>query len=200
MSEDPKRPWYTHLPAKMAAVVVFLVAITTLIGNVMELVDKRRAAAAQGPAPIPAAVSQSTSAAAAPIPVATPVESDKLRLQLERIAVENDGSVRTTDWRFSVEADGEPLLVVQQDEMDDSVGRNVVLPQDSTTVMRLAEGNRATLTIKGWRGSRLRIPGSQPDITGEGVIAAAGALTPIRVGAADSGAGAFLFYFSATRE
>jgi len=90
--------------------------------------------------------------------------------------------------------------VVQQDEMDDTAGRNVVLPQDAATVMCLAEGKRATLTIKGWRGSRLRIPGNQPDITGDGVIAAAGALTPIRVGSADSEAGAFLFYFSATRE
>lgn len=198
MSDDPKRPWYTQLPAKMAAVVVFLVAITTLIGNVMELVDKRSAAAAPIPTPVPAAVPQSAPTAAAA--VASPVESDKLRLQLERIAVENDGSMRTTDWRFSVEANGEPLLVVQQDEMDDTVGRNVVLPEDAATVMRLAEGQRSTLTIKGWRGSRLRMPGTAPDVTGEGTIASTGALTPIRVGAADSGAGVFMFYFSATRE
>lgn len=197
MSDDPKRPWYTQLPAKMAAVVVFLVAITTLIGNVMELVDKRRAAAVEPPS----AASQSAVTATATMPQPAPApQSDKLRLQLERIAVEHDGSVRTTDWRFSVESDGEPLFVVQQDEMDDTVGRNVVLPEDAATVLRLAEGQRSTLTVKGWRGSRLRMPGTAPDVTGEGTLASTGALAPIRVGAADSGAGVFMFYFSATRE
>ncbi|MDQ3057403.1 MAG: hypothetical protein M3Q96_06650, partial [Pseudomonadota bacterium] len=95
---------------------------------------------------------------------------------------------------------GEPLFVVQQDEMDDTVGRNVVLPEDAATVMRLPEGKRAALTVKGWRGSRLRMPGTAPDVTGEGLVASAGALTPIRVRAVGDEAGAFVFYFSATRE
>ena len=196
MSDDPKRPWYTQLPAKMAAAVVFLVAITTLIGNVMELVDKRRTAAASRPS----AASPATTRTKEPAPIARAPQSDKLRLQLERIAVENDGSVATTDWRFSVEANGEPLFVFQQDEMDDTVGRNVVLARDTHTMMRLAEGQRATLTIKGWRGSRFRIPGTEPDVTGEGVIASTGAVAPIRVGAGNIEAGAFVFYFSATRD
>ncbi|MCY7354956.1 MAG: hypothetical protein LH470_07775 [Lysobacter sp.] len=196
MSDDPKRPWYTQLPAKMAAAVVFLVAITTLIGNVMELIDKRRAAAASKPA----VVGQATTRTTVPAPIPRTPQSDKLRLQLERIAVENDGSVATTDWRFSVDANGEPLFVFQQDEMDDTVGRNVVLARDTHTMMRLAEGQRASLTIKGWRGSRFRLPGTEPDVTGEGVIASAGAVAPIRVGAASTEAGAFVFYFSATRD
>lgn len=195
MSDDPKRPWYTQLPAKMAAVVVFLVAITTLIGNVMELVEKRRVAALPRPS---AATTPATKPE--PSPSIARVPSDKLRLQLDRIIVQSDGSVRTTDWRFSVEADGEPLFVVQQDGMDDTVGRNVVLPEDAATVMRLAEGKRATLTIKGWRGSRLRLPGTEPDVTGEGVIASAGAAAPIRVSAGNLEAGAFVFYFSAARD
>lgn len=196
MSDDPKRPWYTQLPAKLAAVVVFLVAITTLIGNVMELVDTRSVAdSAQ-----PAVTDRATTTTKSPAPAARAPQSDKLRLQLDRIIVQNDGSVRTTDWRFSIEADGEPLFVVQQDEMDDTVGRNVVLPQDAGTVMRLVDGQRATLTIKGWRGSRLRLPGTEPDVAGEGVVASAGALMPIRVGAGKIEAGAFVFYFSATRD
>ncbi|MDQ3039825.1 MAG: hypothetical protein M3R16_08525, partial [Pseudomonadota bacterium] len=101
---------------------MFLVAITTLIGNVMELVEKRRTVAAAKPA---AASQPASTIATTPAPPAPAPQSDKLRLQLERIAVEHDGSVRTTDWRFSVETEGEPLFVVQQDEMDDTVGRNV---------------------------------------------------------------------------
>ena len=41
MSDAPEKPWYSHLPAKLAAIVVFLVALTTLVGNIFELVDKR---------------------------------------------------------------------------------------------------------------------------------------------------------------
>ena len=195
MSDDPKRPWYTQLPAKMAAVVVFMVAITTLIGNVMNLVEKRRDASL----PTGAIVGQSTTMATDQEQPAEAGRSDKLRLQLDRIAVENDGSVRTTDWRFSVEADGEPLFVVQQDQMDDMVGRNVVLPDEAATVMRLEKGARAILAIKGWRGSRLRIGGTEPDVAGEGFIESAGALAPIRVSNGNREAGAFVFYFSATR-
>lgn len=194
MSDDPKRPWYTQLPAKMAAVVVFLVAITTLVGNVMELVDKRRAAASSTPTATSRAETKTK-----PV-VASAPQSDRLRLQLERIAVENDGSIATTDWRFSVEANGEPLFVFQQDEMDDTPGRNVVLTRDTQTTMRLAAGQRATLAIKGWRGSRFRLPGTQPDVTGEGIIAGGRTVAPIRVGAGNIEAGAFVFYFSVARE
>ena len=42
MSEPPK-PWYLKLPAKIAATVFFLVALTTLIGNLLELDAKRQA-------------------------------------------------------------------------------------------------------------------------------------------------------------
>ena len=194
MSDDSKRPWYTQLPAKMAAVVVFLVAITTLVGNVMNLVDKRRAAASEATSPAP--TEPATTTTTSPAWAARAAHSDKFRLQLDRIIVQSDGSIRTTDWRFSVEADGQPVFVVQQDEMDDSVGRNVVLPEDAATAIRLAPGQRANLMVKGWRGSRLRIPGTEPDVRGEGVVAAAGAVTPIRVSAGDLDAGAFVFYFS----
>ena len=50
MDEQKPRPWYAHLPAKLAAIVVFLVALTTLVGNVFELADKRPAPTA-APAP-----------------------------------------------------------------------------------------------------------------------------------------------------
>ena len=39
---SPQLPWYRQLPAKAAAVVVFLVALTTLAGNLLELRQKQR--------------------------------------------------------------------------------------------------------------------------------------------------------------
>lgn len=192
MSDERSKPWYQQLPAKLGAVVVFLVAVTTLAGNVMELNDKRSQPAAPAVATPP------------PPPVAKPaaVVDDgprKLRIAVDRIAVEHDGSPGTTDWRFTVEADGEPLLSFQQDDLDDTGGRNVARLRDVDATLRLDAPRAARLSIKGWRGSRFRLPGTDPDATGEGTLAAAGGIAPIRIAALEPDAGAFVFYLSADR-
>lgn len=200
MNEQPHKPWYQTLPAKLAAGVVFLVALTTLIGNVLELADKRRAAVA--PATVPVSTPQ------APVSDVAPAATDaksmapgdvRLELQLDRIVVRHDGTVGTTDWRFAVEGDGQPLFVLSQDDLDDSGGRNVALPRDARTRLRLAGGATLAITVKGWRGSRFRLPNAEPDAVGEGSLAGDGALAPIVVAAAQPAAGEFVFQFSATR-
>lgn len=187
---DRDKPWYQQLPARLAAVVVFLVALTTLVGNLMELAGKRRETAElESPPAVPASAARG----AAPV-------SDRLRLQLDRIAVEHDGSPGTTDWRFTVQVDGEPLFAFQQDGLDDTGGRNVSVPESADAVLRLAPGRRARITVQGWRGSRFRLPGGAPDATGDGVLDGAGTTVSIRVVAGEPDAGAFVFYFSAARE
>jgi hypothetical protein len=189
VSDAPEKPWYSHLPAKLAAIVVFLVALTTLVGNVFELVDKRRSAAAPALAPV-----TSMPAPARPKP-ATP---SQIRLQLDRIIVQHDGSPGTTDWRFTVEVDGEPLFAFQQDELDEQGGRNVAMPDDAEGEFRIAAGRQAKVVVKGWRGSWLKF-GADPDASGEGWLSAGGNLGVIRVQAQDTGAGDFAFHFSTTR-
>lgn len=194
--DDPREtPWYRKLPAKLAAVVVFLVALTTLAGNVLELMDKRSApapAAAQGAAPPEPAprVAQQTPAEREPAIV-------KLRVDVDRIAVQHDGSPGTTDWRFTVEADGEPLLAFQQDDLDDTGGRNVSVPEEASATLRVETGKPVRLSIQGWRGSRLRLPGTEPDATGEGVLSSHGRVAPVQVRATEADAGSFTFYLSA---
>lgn len=190
MNDGRDKPWYQQLPARLAAVVVFLVALTTLVGNLMELAGNRRRTPETERAPAPQAA---TTRETAPVP-------DTLRLQLDRIAVEHDGSPGTTDWRFTVQVDGEPLFAFQQDGMDDTGGRNVSVPESADATLRLAAGRRARITVHGWRGSRFRLPGGAPDATGDGVLDAAGATASVRVAAREPGAGTFVFYFSTVRE
>lgn len=190
MTDDRGKPWYQQLPARLAAVVVFLVALTTLAGNLMELAAKRRLAVEPEKPVAPLATTGPQA----------PSASDRLRLQLDRIAVEHDGSPGTTDWRFTVQVDGEPLFAFQQDGMDDTGGRNVSVPESADAALRLAPERRARITVHGWRGSRFRLPGGAPDASGDGVLDGAGTAATIRVVAPDPDAGAFVFYFSGTRE
>jgi hypothetical protein len=201
MTDAERKPWYQKLPAKLAAGVVFLVALTTLVGNVLELIDKRRAAASAATAaavPAPAHETEAIPEAAADAkPTAPGIMS--VELQLDRIVVRHDGTVGTTDWRFAVEGDGDPLFVFSQDDLDDTGGRNVALPKDARTRLRLADGATLKLAVKGWRGSRFRLPTAKPDAVGEGSLAGDGAVAQVVVAAAEPGDGEFVFRFSATR-
>jgi hypothetical protein len=172
------------VPAILTGAAALIAALTTVYVNVR---GERQ--------PPPPAVAPTPATPAARQPAA-PV-ARKLQLQVDRIAVQHDGSPGTTDWRFTVEADGEPLFVFSQDDLDDSGGRNVAVPGDAAGNLALAPGARVRITVQGWRGSRLRLVQGAPDVRGEGVFAAAGAMAPLPVRADAPGDGAFVFYFSA---
>ncbi len=194
MSDAPKKPWYLQLPAKVTAGVVFLVALTTLAGNLMELDEKRRAREQVVPTPAPGVPAQpATSEAPAP----QTAQARRLRVSVDRIAVQHDGSPGTTDWRFVVEANGESLFALRQDDLDDTADRNVAVPRDAAASLAVRQDARVALRIKGWRGSRFRLPGGEPDVTGTGVLLGSGAIAPIRVAGPAEQAGAFTFYLSA---
>jgi hypothetical protein len=187
---DPRQPtpWYRQLSAKAAAVVVFLVALTTLVGNVLELRQKQREA--------------ETVAVAAPQAAATPkpaLQDTTATLDVERIVVEHDGSPGTTDWRFAVLADGEPLFAFGQGELDDGDGRNVAVPRDASGVLHFRAGKDVHIEVRGWRESRLRLVAGAPDATGEGVVGADATSQSVRVAAKDPAAGAFVFHFGVER-
>lgn len=193
MNDERKKPWYLQLPAKLTAGIVFLVALTTLAGNVLELNEKRRvleqpAATPDAPAPPAQAVEPEQAPPSAP---------RKLRIGVDRITVRDDGSPGTTDWRFMVEADGDALFAFRQDDLDDTADRNVAVPRDAASTLRVEQGRVVQLTIKGWRGSRFRLPGGKPDVIGQGMLAAGGGIAPIRVVAPTQEAAAFVFHLSA---
>jgi hypothetical protein len=176
------------VPAILTGAAALIAALTTVYVNVR----------GDHPPPPQSAAATTVATPAARQPVAPVVQAArKLQLQVDRIAVQHDGSPGTTDWRFTVEADGEPLFVFSQDDLDDSGGRNVAVPERAAGNLELAPGARMRITVQGWRGSRLRLVQGAPDVRGEGVLAAAGALAPLQVQAGEPGDGAFVFYFSA---
>ena len=185
MSDNDKRPTLHHLPALLTGTAALIAALT---GVYVNLHDSRESTT-QAPA-------QAATAARDVTPAAPVAPAGPLRLQVERITVEHDGSRGTTDWRFTVEADGEPLFAFSQDALDDSGGRNVAVPKDADGLVRLPPGKRVQLTIRGWRGGLLGF-GAQPVAQGEATLGNAGVLPPVRVQAAKPEDGAFVFHLSA---
>jgi len=187
--QPPKKPVLHQLPAILTGAAALIASLTAVYVNVRG--DRNATPAAQ-----------TTQAQAAAKPEAakpakeTPRAIDRWHVGVDRIAVEHDGSPGTTDWRFTVEADDDALFAFQQDDLDDTGGRNVAVPKDAGGSLRLEGRDGVRITIKGWRGRLLGLGGA-PDAVGEGRMSKSGAIGPIRVAAPDPSGGAFVFHLSA---
>ncbi len=118
-------------------------------------------------------------------------------LGVERIAVHSDGTAGTTNWRFSVEVDGEPRFAFEQERLTDEGGRNIAFPKEASTELRLAQGKPVKIVVKGWKISTFHAAAPQPDAQGEGRLGGDGKPEAIQVSAVKPDLGAFTFYFSA---
>lgn len=191
MADNEKKPVIAHLPAILTGSAALLAALTTVYINIRNDL--------KNDAPAPAAIVAQAKPATAKLE--QPALPQQLRLQLQRIAVQQDGAVGNADWRFAIEADGQPLFAFQQESMTSEGGRNIVVvgeDRDAHATLELMPGRRIPVTIKGWRSGWFKK--SEPVVLGEGELAGSGPLSPIVVKAADEGKGAFTFYFSATPE
>ncbi|MGN7725839.1 hypothetical protein ACTJIL_08490 [Luteimonas sp. 22616] len=192
MPDQEKKPLLHVLPAILTGAAALIASLTAVYVNTRG--DRQAAPQQVSASSAPQVVASAPAlAAAASVPRTA-------HLRLDRIAVQHDGSMGTTDWRFAVELDDQPLFVFQQDGLDDTGGRNVVLPKDVGSNVDIAPGKPARLVVKAWRGSRLRLVEGEPDAQGEGMLAGTGALAPLAVAATKPEKGAFVLYFSAASE
>ena len=189
---DPsqKKPVLHQLPAILTGLAALIASLTAVYVNLRS--DRERAAA-----PIAAVQPARDAQASTDAPAkeaAKPI--DRFVVRVDRIAVEHDGSPGTTDWRFTVEADADALFAFQQDDLDDTGGRNVAIPEDAKGTLRMEGRPGVRIVVKGWRGRLLGLAG-EPDVTGEGRMTATGGIGAIRVAADKPEAGAFVFHLSA---
>lgn len=191
MADNEKKPVMNMLPAILTGAAALIAALTTVYVNVRnDLKDDAK----------PAVVA-ATHTPVEPVPVQS-AGPQSLDLELQRIAVQQDGAVGNADWRFAIEADGQPLFVFEQEAMTSQGGRNVVVvtpDRDASGKLELATGKPIAITIKGWRSGWFK-KASEPLVSGEGWLTSAGTLPPIAVKAQEEKNGAFTFYFSASHE
>lgn len=191
MADNEKKPVIHIVPAILTGAAALIAALTTVYINIRN--DMKSDATP------PAVVASAQPAKPEP---AKPARPQELRLQLRRVAVQQDGVVGDADWRFAIEADGQPLFAFEQESMTSEGGRNIVVVGDDRNAhatLELMPGKPIPVTIKGWRSGWFK-GASEPLVLGEGWLASAGALAPITVKATEESKGAFTFYFSATPE
>jgi hypothetical protein len=191
VADNEKKPVINHLPAILTGSAALIAALTTVYVNIRNDIKDET--------PPPAVVAAAKPAEAKP---AAPAGPQELRLQLQRVAVQQDGAVGNADWRFAIEADGQPLFAFEQEAMTSEGGRNIVVvgeDRNARANLELGPGKRIPITVKGWRGGWFK-SSDQPTVSGQGWLSSAGSLAPIAVKAADESKGAFTFYFSAAPE
>jgi hypothetical protein len=191
MAEVEKKSWMTHLPGILAGTAALIGALTTIYVNL-----RNTAHDAVGVAGVPA---QSPPVAARTAADAAPVTS-KVALRLQRIRVDKDGSLGTTDWTFEVDADGSPLYSLPVKSLDDREGHNLrMIPADAPASGRFDVSNAraVAVSVKGWKHGLLGGAGA-PDVTGEGWLASGVDTVTVAANSTPAGRAAFVFYFSAS--
>ena len=199
--KEGKKHIIATVPAILTGSAALIAALTTTFITLRDGKEPAPAAAATSiVAPDASAAHNPTvSPTIAPSASQTAAASSKrpLVLSVERIAVHSDGTAGTTNWRFSVEVDGEPRFAFEQARLTDEGGRNIAFPKEASTELRLAQGKPAQIVVKGWKTSAFRAVAPQPDAQGEGRLGADGKPEAIQVSAVKPDMGAFTFYFSA---
>jgi hypothetical protein len=165
VSHEPphKNSRLSHVPAILAGSAALIAAVSTLYVNLRA-----------SPAPVEAAATVTAPAtpaekpAPAPTPPAEAAPRAKLfEVKLDRIQVENDGSVGSTDWTFEVSADGEPRFTLPLRGLTDKPGENLVRPPDPaqvSTEVLFPPGKQVEIVVKGWK--RGFLPGTSAEISG----------------------------------
>ena len=189
MPPDQKSSRLSHVPAILAGSAAFIAAVSTLYVNMR---DK--------PAPTPAATEQAAPATDTPAPAAAvPAAPHRFLLRLDRVQVDNDGSIGSTDWSFEVKANGKPLFAVPMPSLTDKPGANLARPADveaASAEVELPAGKNIELSVSGWKKGL--ISSAKAEVSGKAWMLTGGNDTVITlVGEKPKGAH-FVLYFSAT--
>jgi hypothetical protein len=190
---NDKKSRLSHLPGILGGSAALIAALTTVYVNVRK--DDRDSA----PAPV-ATASPAKPAIVEPAAAAMPAGPVRRVLKLERLRVENDGSLGTTDWTFEISAGGDPQYSLTFKSLNDREGQNLVQPPEgakTSATIETAAGAPIEVTVKGWKRS-LILGASKPEISGEARPAPGATSFPVHAHNDDAGGPDITLYFSLT--
>lgn len=186
MTNEQKNSRLAHVPSLLMGTAALVAALSTLYVNLRG-----------DPAPAPAVVAPVASVPATTEPAA-PVAPKVMRIRLDRVQVDDDGSVGSTDWTFQVSIDGQPSFSLAMPALSDKPGQNLARPaegQDATFDVEMAPGKSVALSVNGWKKGLLG--GARGEVTGSGWLTSGFTKTAITLKGDKPKGPRFVLYFSA---
>lgn len=189
-TEETKKHWIALAPSILTGLAALIAALTTVYINVRN--DKPAPAAAVQAAPV--AVSNDVAAVSAkPLPAQAKI----IDLQLERMRVDNDGSMGTTDWTFEIQNGERSLFSVPFKALADNAGENIVVPKDAAVAHAklTATDNMPEIIVRGWKqgwSGKAKVP----DVIGKAKLDAGDDGLVIEVKSEKADGAAFVLYFN----
>lgn len=195
-SEETKKHWIAIAPSILTGLAALIAALTTVYINVRN--DNKTAQPA---------VSAQTAPAVAPDKVAiTQLQpalprSNAVDLRLDRIRVDNDGTMGTTDWTFDIKNGERSLFSVPFKALTDKAGANIVAPGDATPAhasLVLAATGSSEIIVEGWKqawSGKTKVP----DVIGKAILNAEDGSFVIEASSQKAGGPAFVLYFNSRK-
>jgi hypothetical protein len=186
----------SHVPAILAGSAALIAAISTLYVNLRgEAKPEPDIVPFETPA-VEAAPAAAAPAVAAPQTAAGPT---RMLVRLDRIQVDNDGSMGTTDWSFQVNADGQPLYSVSMPALNDKPGHNLARPKDAqqaSAEVEVPSNKSMSITVNAWK-KRL-LPGTPAELSGKAWLQPGLNKTVVTLGEDAAKGPHFVLYFAVT--
>jgi hypothetical protein len=156
MTNEPRNSRTAHVPGILMGTAALIAALSTLYVNLRDKPEP--AAAVVAPAPVVTATPDPT----------VPAEPQVVRVRLDRVQVDDDGSVGSTDWTFQASIDGEPKFSLAMPSLSDQPGENLARPaegQEASVDVELVGAQSVALSVNGWKkgflgGARGEVSGS----------------------------------------
>ncbi len=190
-SEETKKHWVAHAPSILTGLAALVAALTTVYINVRN--DK------SAPTPLARAAPTAMLSSAAMTPSKRlPVQAKIINLQLERVRVDNDGSMGTTDWTFDIQNGERSLFSVPFKALVDNAGENIVTPKDAALAranVSIAAANTPEINVRGWKQAWSG-KAKTPDVIGKAKLNADDDSMVIEVKSEKAGGAAFVLYFN----
>lgn len=192
-SEETKKHWIAIAPSILTGLAALIAALTTVYINVRN--DIKISQPAVSARATPALVSEKV--AKTQLKSATP-SSIMLDLQLERVRVDNDGTMGTTDWTFDIKNGERSLFSVPFKALTDKAGANIVAPGEASPAnasIVLTSSGSSEITVQGWKQAWSGKTHA-PDVIGKAMLNADDGSFVIEAISQKAGGPAFVLYFN----
>ena len=196
--EETKKHWVAHAPSILTGLAALTAALTTVYVNVRN--DKSAAAPVPQVAPASGTIQQPSlgnglsAANSAPVKPLNPI----LDVQLERVRVDNDGTMGTTDWTFDIKNGERSLFSVPFKSLTDRAGANIVAPEPSAVAhasLTVAAGTEPEISVRGWKQAWSG-KAQMPDVLGRTKLNPEDDSFVVEAKSENAGGPAFVLYFN----